>query len=422
MPPIAAGTCVEVNGQLQPDSSVTASKINSQPSAACGLPPSNPIEFQGTVVTLPASGLVGDWLVDTRTVHVFATTKIEQEKGPVATGSCVEVKGQAATDGSINATEIQDKSSSGGCGDTPNAQETELEGLVQTLPSSGLTGDWQVSGQTIHVLPTTHIQQEEGSIAVGSCVDIHGVTQTDGSVNATEIEVQSASKCSVAPGGVTTDFKGAVQTLPASGLTGDWQVSGHTVHVLSTTAIADSSSIATGACVEISGQLLPDKSINAQTIQLEPATACLTNTSPTSEITGLVQTLPAGGSLVGDWQVGTTTVHVLSSTGIDQEHGAAAIGACVEAKGTLLADQSLNAISVEVTSASGTCFSEPGVVDAASLSSGEVSPGELVSLFGLRLGPAGSASLQLTRRRQSLHHPRRACAYSSTASPHRCSQ
>jgi uncharacterized protein (TIGR03437 family) len=141
---------------------------------------------------------------------------------------------------------------------------------------------------------------------------------------------------------------------------------------------------------------LPDKSINAQSIELKPPTACLTNTGATSEITGLVQTLPAGGTLIGDWLVGATTVHVLASTGIDQEHGAVAIGACVEAKGSLLPDQSLNAISVEVTSASGTCFSEPGVVDAASLSSGGVSPGELVSLFGLRLGPAGSASLQLT--------------------------
>src|SRR6266849_1962465 len=51
---------------------------------------------------------------------------------------------------------------------------------------------------------------------------------------------------------------------------------------------------------------------------------------------GVVQSLPSGG-LVGNWQVGGSTVQVSISTEIDQENGAAAVGACVEVEGSLLA-------------------------------------------------------------------------------------
>ncbi|NOZ27595.1 MAG: hypothetical protein GXP39_06015, partial [Chloroflexi bacterium] len=44
-------------------------------------------EFRGTVESLPSSGLIGDWVVSGRTVHVSAETRIDQEDGPVAVGA-----------------------------------------------------------------------------------------------------------------------------------------------------------------------------------------------------------------------------------------------------------------------------------------------------------------------------------------------
>lgn len=395
--PFATGTCTDVKGQLLADSSIVAAEIDSEPGAACGVAPMNPVELHGTVQKLPPSGVTGDWQVDSQTVHVFASTRIEQEHGPVAVGSCVEVTGQAAADGSINAVGIDVESSSEGCDVKPAQPPQDLLGLVQMLPASGFVGDWQVSGRTVHVLSTTSIRQENGVIAAGACVDVEGTVQADMSISSSEIDVRPAAACSAAIGGVMADFNGTIEKLPSAGLVGDWQVSGRTIHVLPGTEIDPSpaASIATGLCVEVNGRMLADQTIDALSIEAKPMAACSASGGPIAEVMGLVEKLPAG-SLVGDWQVSGKTVHILPATKVDQEHGAVTLGSCVEAKGSLLADQSLNATVVEVESVSGTCISGPGVVDAASLSSGVVSPGEIVSLFGMRLGPPGLASLQLT--------------------------
>jgi hypothetical protein len=62
---------------------------------------------------------------------------------------------------------------------------------------------------------------------------------------------------------------------------------------------------------------------------------------------GGIESLPGGG-LIGDWRVGGRTVHVSSSTVIDQEHGSAVVGAQVEVRGTIQPDGSTNATRVEV--------------------------------------------------------------------------
>lgn len=64
-------------------------------------------------------------------------------------------------------------------------------GTVESLPStSGWVGDWMVSGRTVHVAATTQIKQKRGLVAVGAYVEVKGIQQADGSVNATKIEVK----------------------------------------------------------------------------------------------------------------------------------------------------------------------------------------------------------------------------------------
>jgi hypothetical protein len=68
--------------------------------------------------------------------------------------------------------------------------DTELDGVIETLPATGMVGTWQVSGQTIQVTEATEIDQEMGSINVGVAVEIEGEAQPDGSILASEIEVE----------------------------------------------------------------------------------------------------------------------------------------------------------------------------------------------------------------------------------------
>src|SRR5512140_471341 len=68
----------------------------------------------------------------------------------------------------------------------------DFTGIIQTLPASGMTGDWTVAGKTVHVTATTEIRQEDGVAAVGASVEVTGSLRADGSVDASRIEVERA--------------------------------------------------------------------------------------------------------------------------------------------------------------------------------------------------------------------------------------
>ena len=166
---------------------VALAVLTASPAAASRRPASGQVNFEGTVVSLPATvGFIGDWTVGTMTVHVGAGTAINQEGAAVAVGVTVHVVGTLATDGSVNATAIQVQSPPPGVAGT-----VALCGVVTSLPSAGLVGDWQVGGTTIHVGAATEIDQHEGGVAVGVTVRVRGQVQGDGSMNAFEIAVQA---------------------------------------------------------------------------------------------------------------------------------------------------------------------------------------------------------------------------------------
>jgi len=142
-------------------------------------------QFYGTISSLPPSGLIGDWVVGGRTVHVTAATRIEQKNGPVVVGAYVQVKGWLQADGSVNATKVEVKRTSG-----RNGRYAKFYGTVEQLPADGLIGDWIVSGRTVRVSTITLIDQRHGAVSVGAYVEVKGIQQADGSVNATKVEVK----------------------------------------------------------------------------------------------------------------------------------------------------------------------------------------------------------------------------------------
>ncbi|RME43171.1 MAG: hypothetical protein D6791_16100 [Chloroflexi bacterium] len=352
--PVAMYAFVEVKGPQQADGSVNATKIEVKIGAGSGGNGRSYTQFYGTIDSMPANGLTGDWSVGGRTVHVDAATRIEQEHGPVAVGVYVEVKGWLEADDSVSAVKIEVKegqsSGSGGSGGgSIVGTYTKFYGTVDNYPD-GLVGLWSVSGQSVEVTPTTWIDQEHGPVTQGAYVEVEGWVQTDGTVTATKIEVKDS------PGnygdGSHTKFYGTVEQLPADGLVGTWWVSGRAVQVDSSTWInQEHGTVMVGAYIEVEGMPQTDGSIIATKIEVKSHSATGGGSSGSEGYTkfyGIVESLPAGGSLIGDWVVSGRTVHVDAITRIDQEHGPVQTGVRVEVKGIQNADGTVTAYKIEV--------------------------------------------------------------------------
>lgn len=81
----------------------------------------------------------------------------------------------------------------------PEEEFHEIRGAVQALPSTpGFVGDWTVAGTTVHVTASTRIDQEDGVLATGAVVEVNGILQADGSINATRVDVERGAPAATA--------------------------------------------------------------------------------------------------------------------------------------------------------------------------------------------------------------------------------
>jgi uncharacterized protein (TIGR03437 family) len=370
-------------------------------------PNSSPPTITGAVEKLPSSGLVGVWIVAGHSVTVTTTTKIVQTNGPAALGSCVQVfatapvyYGNPTTDGSAG--EVDVISGAGGCTTAPVNQHAEIEffGAITRIPASpALPGDWTIASRLVHSSAATRLDIGS-SVVFGACAEVKGNVQSDGSIQASRIKLDS-DKSTCAAGVANSPsmrFIGTVGTLPSSlNLSGTWTVSGRSIVVSASTEIErERGAITTGSCVSVRGAVQADSSILASNIETENASDCTVagGAAGTFDLEGIVITAPAGGN-IGDWTIGKRTVRVGASTAIETSHGAIAPGSCVEARGTLGSDGILLATLLESTSSSGTCLLHDGIVSAASFTGGAVAPGQVISIFGLNIGTAASHELEV---------------------------
>jgi hypothetical protein len=157
--------------------------------AAAG--PNPNVTFVGPIESLPAGpGLIGDWTVAGRTVHVAASTAIDQSKGAPAVGVLVQVKGAPLADRSVDAREIKVLQPLTPR-PRPQPQRVELAGVIAELPPGPpFVGDWTVRETTVHVAATTQIDESKGAVAVGAFVLVRGTKRDDGSIDAASIEVK----------------------------------------------------------------------------------------------------------------------------------------------------------------------------------------------------------------------------------------
>lgn len=325
---------------------VVALLFSLMPAGTAAFQSNDRIEVAGPITSLPATqGWVGEWAVLRVKVIVTDATKIDQTRGKVAIGALVEVKGTKQNDGSVVASEIVVKLS-------PSiGVPITFSGKIDELPSTpSRIGDWKVLGRTVHVTAATRIDQSKGQIAVGAVVEVEGLIQLDGSINAIKIEVKPDNAS-----GIPVKFLGKIERLPANNTrTGDWVISGRTVKVTDRTVIkTEQGQVMIGALVDVEGVVQLDGSIVATKIEVRGSID-----PPILNVyfRGTVETLPPSNGTVpgfiGDWKVSGRTVRVTPSTAVNEERGKVAVGASVEISGTLAIDGVVNAVKIAVIGSS----------------------------------------------------------------------
>ncbi len=140
------------------------------------------VQFRGTVETLPAGGLIGNWTVSERTVVVTEATSIIQLKAVVEVGSTVHVVGWEV-DGAVQAVQI-----------TVIAGEMRgwvfyHAGNIEGMPPHGLAGEWTIDGHQVRVTQQTRVTGEQYA-RIGAPAEVGGVQLRDGERIATWLRIR----------------------------------------------------------------------------------------------------------------------------------------------------------------------------------------------------------------------------------------
>ncbi|MEZ4867664.1 MAG: DUF5666 domain-containing protein [Caldilineaceae bacterium] len=321
--------------------------------------------WQGKIEVMPADGLIGNWTVNGRAFVTDGQTEFRQERGNFGQGVCVEVEyvGDAAP---FHATKIASKSSDD-CGGSATPEETETPdpsttpepgnqreryGRVNSMPVD-LVGEWVIGGVTYNATANTEFKQDSGPFGLNVCVKVHYSTSTNPFI-LSEIETEDNSDCrgprptaTVTPED-SSKAKARIDSLPADGLLGEWEISGITYAVTTTTRLRQSEGpFVVGACVEVEYLNNTDPRA-ARKIETERSRDC--SGEPT-EVPTIVPTVPPGGhpgrefevygrvetmpdDLIGTWVIKGITYTTTSDTEFDTDHGAFAVDSCVKLHAT----------------------------------------------------------------------------------------
>lgn len=142
--------------------------------------------------------------------------------------------------------------------------------------------------------------------------------------------VYATTAALAAPTGDTLDTRGIVTSFPA-GLVGEWIVAGESYTASASTVFKqEDATFAVDGCVDVeyteSGGTRQAVRIDAKQLYDCQGGG---GTQPWQQY-GRITSFPAG--LIGSWVVGTTSYTTTVSTSFQQEHGAFAVGRCVEVK------------------------------------------------------------------------------------------
>ncbi len=240
----AVGAIVEIEGLVDAQTGViVASEIEVKLGAGGlsggdGLPIPAEVELHGRIESLPSDGLIGTWTVAGREVFVTAETLLDDEHGPFAVGVGVEVKAALDATGGLIAAKVEREAGNGA-----PVPALEFWGSLVELPA-GLVGVWKVDDKLVNVTPATRIEADDAPLAVGVIVEVSGWPQSDGMIEAREIETRVALGQTPGQGSEAVEYFNArlghffvtanpeeIAMLDAGAFDGQWRRTGQTFNV-----------------------------------------------------------------------------------------------------------------------------------------------------------------------------------------------
>jgi len=344
-------------------------------------------EWVGRVESMPASGFIGDWVVQGRAFTTTSNTEFRQDKGAFALGVCVEIEyiGQSSP---FQTTKIATKSSDD-CGSnpspttttTPNGTSTpaasstpnpspsatpsetasvtatptgarEVNARVEQMPTNGLLGTWMIGGVAYQVDASTRLRQEKGPFVIGACVEVEynaNVTPqtvyklaTKNSDDCTPGGTPSGTPSATAtalPVGFEGELFGILQSFPV-GLVGEWNIGGMTFTANATTEFQQrNGAFSVGATVKIHftsdaaginlAREIETKFDNDDNGNDDDGNGAFEGAE--GHAFGTIESLPTE-NLLGDWLVGGITYTVNADTQLNQTQGDFTVGSKVRVK------------------------------------------------------------------------------------------
>jgi len=255
------------------------------------------VEFTGVVDSIAAD----QWVVSGQALLVTPQTVID---GSISAGDTVKVYATVTIDGAVTADKIElpiSESSTSVPQPTPGAFDDgdEFTGIVEAISADA----WQVSGQTFIFTAQTEVKD---NIVVGDLVKIHFLSNPDGTMTATEIELAIAET----PGtdepeaSLDKEFTGKVEAFSPEA----WTVKGQVFLVTPQTEIKDA--IFLGDVVKVHYFANPDGSFTASEIELAGD-----NQAHNSEkkLTGILEQISSTQATIGGVVVVITPQTILDS-------------------------------------------------------------------------------------------------------------
>ncbi|MCC7354578.1 MAG: hypothetical protein IT330_12595 [Anaerolineae bacterium] len=324
MGPAVVGAWVEVQAQEQGDGSLLALRI-------AVIEPKEDVSGFGAIQEVAADR----WVVSRMTFSVIVSTTI---RGPAEVGLLARFHGSLENNALVaEGIKVEWREA-----ERPHLEPVVFQGVIESLPTGGLIGEWVVSGRRVMVDVSTEINQNKGPVEIGASVHVEAMRQSNGSLLATRIVVLARPALSL------VHLKGVIKSMPASGFVGEWVIHNddgdHHVQVSERTWVDEHAGVAkVGAPVQVEALRRADGSLWALRIKVIGDGA-----ARIVRFRGPILHLPDAPNFIGTWLVGMQRVVVTRDTEIDQTEGAVRLGAWVEVVGTQKDHDPVHALRIKV--------------------------------------------------------------------------
>lgn len=315
---------------------------------------------------MPASGLLGDWVVAGKAFTATSSTEFKQEHGAFTVGVCVEVE-YTGDDEPLTATKIASKNQDDCDNDSPHPPsvtpsatpdaEREAYGVVQSMPEDGFVGAWSIGGVAYDAPAGAEFKQRNGPLTIGACAKVH-YSGAAAPFTAREIESRPISDCNgtIPPTSTPTpgdeiEVHGRIDSFPA-GLIGEWVVDGVTYTADANTEFKQKNGVfAVGVCVELQARTSTTPA-TLREIKTERDHKCngdgQSGNIGQGELYGEVQSFPDG--LIGEWNIAGVTFLTDNATKFKQEKGPFAVGVTVKVEFVIRSNGDFYAKEIETKS------------------------------------------------------------------------